>query len=471
VSGRARRPASAFGPQWLRAELARLLPQFPHLQLCVAYSGGLDSTALLCALAALARPPLQLRAVHVNHGLRPAAAQWSVHCRSVARGLGVPLRVLTARLERRRGESLEACAREARYRLLSAALRPGEVLLTAHQQDDQLETVLLQLLRGAGVAGLAAMPACASFGPGLLLRPLLSQPRATLAQWLARQSPGWVEDDSNADERLDRNYLRQRVVPLLRARWPAAAASVARSARHAAEAQQLLTDLGLRDAARAAWGAQLSARVLRSLPLPRRHNALRAWIAAAGLRPPPAARLVELAGPLLHARGDAHPAVTWQGARVERSADLLRLSSPAAAPAPAADPVPQRWNWRRARTLVLSQARGTLELRIDARGPLDLDALPAQLSVRTRRGGERLQTRRGGPHRALKSLLQELRVPLRQRQELPLLYAGERLLAVGDLWLDASVQAHAAGRRRGRLLWHPLAPPPARQAPRRMEMC
>jgi tRNA(Ile)-lysidine synthase len=143
VARAARRGASSFGPRWLERQLAQLLPPFPDVALCVAFSGGADSTALLAALAALRRAPLRVRALHVDHGLQPRSRSWSAHCRRVARALAVPLAVCRARLVRRRGESLEAAARTARYGLLGAALRDGEVLLTAHHQDDQLETVLL----------------------------------------------------------------------------------------------------------------------------------------------------------------------------------------------------------------------------------------------------------------------------------------------------------------------------------------
>jgi tRNA(Ile)-lysidine synthase len=440
-----------FGPRWLEQQLTRLLPRYPDVALCVAFSGGADSTALLAALSELRHGPLRLRALHVDHRLHPQSSAWSAHCRGLARRLGVPLGVRTAHIERARGESPEAAARAARYRLLAAALGEGEALLTAHHQDDQLETVLLQLLRGCGIAGLAAMPAVAPFGRGVLARPLLPCARTELRAWLRAQELPWVEDDSNAQLHLDRNYLRARVLPLIRARWPAAAATVARTARHAAEARQLLDLLGLQDAARASCGATLSAQVLRRLSLERRRNALRSWITAAGLRPPPASRLEQIAGAVLAARADAQPCVAWDGARLERQGDLLVLRA-GAGDDPAA-PGLITWHWGRRRTCVLPGALGTLTLRADARGPLDLDALAPSLTVRARRGGERLRPVRGGPRRALKSLLQEARVPLAQRARLPLLFDGERLIAAADLWLDESVQAHANGARRGRLLW------------------
>src|SRR5580704_17446084 len=174
----ARRRPGTFGPPWLKARLAQLLPQFPRVRVCVAFSGGADSTALLGALAALARPPLAVRALYVDHALQPASASWGRQCRGVAQSLAVPYAVRRARIVRARGESLEAAARTARYQLFAESLREGEVLLTAHHQDDQCETLLLQLLRGAGLSGLAAMPASAALGRGLLVRPLLEVPRA-----------------------------------------------------------------------------------------------------------------------------------------------------------------------------------------------------------------------------------------------------------------------------------------------------
>jgi tRNA(Ile)-lysidine synthase len=465
-----RRAPASFGPRWLEQRLAQLLPRFPHLALCVAFSGGADSTALLAALATLPRPPLTLRAIHIDHRLHPHSRRWSAHCRRVARALGVPLTVRTASVVRAPGESPEAAARAARYRLLAAALADGESLLTAHHQDDQLETVLLQLLRGAGVAGLAAMPEVAPFARGVLVRPLLPLARAQLTAWVSAAGLGWIEDDSNAELRLDRNYLRARVLPLIRARWPSAAATVARVARHAAEAQRLLDALGAADSGRARCGADLSAQVLRALPPDRRRNALRFWITSAGHLAPPSTRLEELAGPLLAAREDAQPFIAWEGGVVQRQADRLSLRAggpaavhaaqrssaaarAAAGAAAAAVALDVTWRWRARRSCFLPSPFGSLTLRRDARGPLDLAALPATLTVRTRRGGERLRPVRGGPRRTLKGLLQEARVPRAQRARLPLLFDGERLIAAADLWLDESVQARGSHGERGRLTW------------------
>jgi tRNA(Ile)-lysidine synthase len=357
---------------------------------------------------------------------------------------------------------LEAAAREARYRLLSTELQPGEILLTAHHSDDQLETVLLQLLRGSGLPGIAAMPALAPFARGLLARPLLSRSRAELEQWVQQQKLTWIEDDSNADESLDRNYHRLRVLPLIRDRWPGSATAVSRSARHVAEAQALLDTLARADINRASYGESLSIKSLRALPPDRLRNALRFWITRAGYLAPDTKRLNEITGPVLDARPDANPFVEWGegegSARAQRHGDLLSLG-PSVSPAPSAELV---WSWRDSPVHDLPHDLGKLELEPDDRGPVDLDALPHPLTIRWRRGGERLSPRRGGPRRALKNLLQESHVPVNERQRLPLLFSAapagatsssDRLLAVADLLLDETVQATPTSRRRARLRW------------------
>lgn len=448
-----RRVSRSFGPEWLRGHLARLLPGFPDVSVCVAFSGGVDSTALLAALSASRPEGLQLRAVHVDHGLHPNSRRWSTHCRRVARRFGVTLKVSTVTVACERGGSLEEAARTARYGCLAAQLKQGEALLTAHTRDDQLETVLLQLFRGCGLAGLAAMPESAPLGRGLLVRPLLARTRDELETWVRAQGLTWVDDDTNADERFDRNYLRRRVLPAVRERWSGVAAAVARSARHAAEAQQLLETLARADVERASDGPALSAKSLRALSTPRRRNALRLWIAAQGRTLPDTRRLEEIAGPLIDARPDAHPSVEWGNTRLERYADRLSIGASGAVSEARRMAQELVWDASASPRCELPDGRGVLELEPDPHGPVDLDALSGRLSVRWRRGGERLRVRRGGARRALKSLLQEERVPLPERARMPLIFGNGTLLAAGDLWLDESVRAGPSTRRRARLLW------------------
>lgn len=327
----------------------------------------------------------------------------------------------------------------------------------AHHADDQLETVLLQLLRGSGLPGIAAMPSLTRFAEGWLARPLLTRSRVELEAWVREEGLTWIDDDSNVDERLDRNYLRRRILPLIYERWPGAATAVSRSARHAAEAQSLLDALAHAEVDRASYGESLSVKSLRALPPSRRRNALRFWITRAGWLAPDTRRLEEIAGPLLEARHDASPFVEWgtahAGVRVQRQGDLLSLHAAGVGH----DRAEIIWHWRDAAACDLPDNLGKLELDPDDRGPVDLDALPEALTIRWRSGGERLSPRRGGPRRALKNLLQEAHVPAAERSRLPLLYSvtptAAQLIAVADLLLDETVQATPDASRRGRLRW------------------
>lgn len=441
----------------LGRRLAALVPGYPACDLCVAFSAGLDSMVLLTALTRLPRRmrPRSLRALHVDHHLNPASGLWRAEALRIARDLQVRCEVLDAEVSRAPGTSLEAEARRARYALLARALQRGEVLATAHHLDDQAETLLLQLLRGAGVTGLAAMPERAPFGRGWLVRPLLEVPRAEIECWARAAGLTWVEDDTNADARFDRNFLRHRVLPLLCERWPSAPQTLARSARHLAEAQRLLDRQGALDVARASDGTALSAAALRALPPDRRRNALRFWLRSLGLRVPDAARLQEIAGAVLTARADALPRVEWTGAVVERHADRLTARASDAASRATGAPAEGAgltWRWQRRRSIALPGG-GRLVMRADRHGDLDLERLPQCLELRFRRGGEKLTPRRGGARRSLKALLREARLAPGERARVPLLCAGEALLAVGDLHLDASVQAHSRSTRRARLVW------------------
>jgi len=213
----------------------------------IAFSGGLDSTVLLHLLATLAKtdtfPPLS--AIHVHHGLQAAADAWPAHCRAVCDALGVPLQVI--RVQVRPGASLERAAREARYQAFAEVTGAGELLITGQHRDDQAETLLFRLLRGAGVRGLAAMPVQRPLAGGYLVRPLLDVSRADLEAYAREHQLTWVEDPSNADPRFSRNYLRHHVFPRLIERWPQAVSTMARSAEHLSEAQGLLDELAQMD--------------------------------------------------------------------------------------------------------------------------------------------------------------------------------------------------------------------------------
>jgi tRNA(Ile)-lysidine synthase len=419
---------------------------------CVAFSGGLDSTVLLVALTLVADRflPGGLRAVHVQHGLHPDAERWVELCAQRCRALEVPLRVLRVDARHGRGESPEARAREARYEALRGELAPGEVLLTAHHADDQLETVLIQLLRGAGVAGLAAMPPDTEFGRGRHQRPLLSFPRVALQDWAQAQGIGdWIDDPANENPRFARNHLRREVLPAIRAHWPAAALAAARAARHCAEASALLDELGQLDALACAAGEALDVTAMRALSRARCRNLVRWQARLLGLPAPDERRLNTLLEQLFDAAPDTQPEVRWPGVVALRHADRLWLVATARLPDP---PGPAAWPDPRI-PLELGGGLGTLSIEPTTGGGLRdaaLETLPWRIV--TRQGGERLRLPGRAGTRSLKKLLHAAGLPPWLRARIPLVEIGGSLAAVGDLWIDEAWWA-PRGAAAWRLRW------------------
>ncbi len=397
------------------------LPRAPRY--LVAFSGGLDSTVLLHAMIGEAhRRRTRLKAVHINHNLQSESASWAQHCEAFCRTRGISFTGISIDINFPLGASLEAAARGSRYETLRDMMRPGDVLLTAHHQDDQLETFLLMALRGSGPAGLAAMPHDTAFGAGRLLRPLLDVPRASLEAYAAQHALQWLTDPSNADTRFDRNYLRHEIVPRLRARWPAAGDTFGRAARHCAGAVDLLDGLAARD-----WvaccredRASLSVTRLAALAPARAAQCLRYWLRRQCLPAPDEKRLGQIQTTMLTAGRDRAPKVAWTGAEVRRYRDGLYAMAPLA-PAPAA---PLTWETRK--PLYLPDDLGVLD------APPGL--ADTRLSVAFRAGGEALKPAGQAHHRPIKKLLQEAGIVPWMRGRLPLVYRGGVLVAVGDLW-------------------------------------
>jgi len=412
----------------------------PAGRLLVAFSGGLDSHVLLHALRATldrrgdTRP---LLAVHVHHGLQPQADEWIVHCETVCAALGVSLSVARVTVTEA-GQGLEAAAREARYRALAAAMQPRDLLLTAHHQDDQAETLLLQLLRGAGPAGLAAMPRLAPFGPGWLGRPLLDRPRRALEAHARDAGLAWVEDPSNTDPRFDRNYLRQEILPRLAERWPGASARLAAAAANQADALEQLDALAREDGERGRGEAPgtLSVQALRRLRRGRCRNLLRLWLRDKGLAAPPQARMDAILDEALTAGPDRVPCVAWPGVEVRRYRDDLYAMQPL--PAPPREPIP--WDLRSPLTIP------GLGLGLDpaplAAAGITPERCAGPVTVRFRRGGERIRLPGRGHSAALKTLMQAAGMPPWERERLPLVYVGEVLVAAGTRWMADPAACH-----------------------------
>lgn len=417
------------------------LPQRP---VRVGFSGGADSTALLHLLHGIESVRAAgLRAIHVNHGLNPDADRWAGHCERVCAELGVPLTVLRVEVNRDAGDGLEAAARTARHAAFGEAVGEDEILATAHHRDDQAETFLLRALRASGPDGLGAMRPLRRFGRCWLWRPLLGVPRAALLAYAQQQGLSWIEDPSNDDASLDRNFLRLRVMPLLRERWPQADATFALSAALCAEAGALLErdDAIALATVRSADPHALRVESLLDLPATRRARVLRRWIAELGLPPLPAQGVARIENDLLTAAPDREAAFAWAGSVIRRWRDLLHADRQYPA-------LPERWE---------AEWDGRAALDLPGGGTLALDGTTGfdrPLRAHARRGGERIALPGRDHTHALKHILQDLAVPPWERIRLPLLSDGQDTLAAGDLVYSARFDAWL--RERGaRLVWTP----------------
>lgn len=396
----------------------------------VAYSGGLDSTVLLHALRRAAARSAPITAVHVNHGLQADADSWERRCRRFAEQLGVDYIERRIELPAADPRGPEGAARAARYAALLELVQAGDHLLTAHHEDDQAETLLLNLMRGSGAAGLAGIGPVQPFGKGLLLRPLLDVPRAKLEDYAAAHALEWCEDPSNADTRFDRNFLRREILPALRRRWPAVSSRLARSARLLREASELQDELAALDlAALGGDPARLGLTALRGLSPARQRNVLRLAIRRLGLPAAPSTRLEQAVRELLPAARDAQPLVRWPGGELRRFRRFVYVLPPLEYRVPPEDMVLAADG----STLPLGGALGSLALERAARG-IDPLLVEDGLRVRFRAGGETLRPAGRSHTQPLKKLLQERGVLPWMRGFVPLLYADRQLVAVGDLW-------------------------------------
>ncbi|MET0091503.1 MAG: tRNA lysidine(34) synthetase TilS [Candidatus Thiodiazotropha sp.] len=412
--------------------LLQTLSGYPQPTGClVALSGGLDSTVLLDLMAQL-RPDLSypVRAVHIHHGLQTQADEWQAHCETLCADLGIPFEIHHLNLDPQPGESLEAVARESRYQALAQSMAPGDLLLTAQHQDDQAETLLLQLIRGSGPAGLAAMPERTRFGPGWLARPLLTVTRQALETYAREHSLSWHEDPSNRDLRFDRNFLRHQVIPLLRERWPAVNETLARSARYAGELLELVNeevDEDL-DRVRIADSGALSIPDLREFHSVRLRHLLRRWIGAQGARMPNSKKLARIEREAVFGRPDARPEIRWGHWSVRRFRDGLYILRE-----PLPEPPVDALDWSANLTLELPNALGQLRAVASETGVSAERWQNARIEVRFRQGGERCQPVGRSHRHSLKRLFQEWEVPPWERECLPLIYLDGTLAVIPGL--------------------------------------
>lgn len=435
--------AMTYSPQTLHDKLEAALNEFASShKFLIGLSGGLDSVVLLHAMAKLrdqSGANFQLRALHINHQLQDEASSWEMHCLDLCAKLGVDF--VSAKVEISGSSGLENAAREARYREFEAALLIDEELLLAHHRDDQMETLLLRLIRGSGSRGLSGIPRSRVLGANSLLRPLLDIDREEIQSYAKVEQLIWVEDHSNKDEGFDRNYCRHSLLPLIEARWPGYRQSWSKSAVLAGESEALLQELAAIDLTQIAAESKsiVSREKLLALAEPRRRNVLRHWLANLGAKELGWNQLQQLSNEVLQSASGQFIAEGFQvycfresvyvldSAQLERDLDAIDLDAMPGLPVPGEVVLPGNGRFR------IHEVQGE---------GICADKL-SNLSIRYRRGGETCRLA-GRPSKTLKKILSESEVPPWLRSRIPLLYDGENLAYIPGVGVGEELAAKGA---------------------------
>jgi len=400
----------------------------------IAYSGGVDSHVLLHCCASITHLKDKLTAVYVHHGLQAEAESWAKHCEKTAKDLGVEFLTLRVNANAAPGESPEEAARNARYAALKSLIKADDALLLAQHREDQLETVLLQLFRGSGLRGLSGMPERMAFGAGVMLRPLLNTPKQAISDYAHAHQLSWVEDPSNQSNDYDRNFLRNAVVPLLKQRWSAIDKTVARSAKHCADAQVLVDEV-----ADELFGAVFNP-VDKTLSISRlsEHHShpqqliVRHWFRHRGLKMPAQAKVERILNEVVAAAGHRDPVLSGQGYSIRRYRDKLYCLTNLSGTEP------QDRVWPAGQASIKITDDRTLSCESSSKGISRERWQDATVEVRFRRGGEKIRLPGREGHHSLKNLFQEAGIPPWERDVMPFIYLNDTLAAVGDLWISAA---------------------------------
>lgn len=406
--------------------------------IAVGLSGGVDSVALLHALLHVRESlGFALSALHVHHGLSPNAEAWTDHCVALCDQWRVPLSVRRVRIDRHDPAGTEAAARTARYACYREA--DAKFVALAHHQDDQAETVLLQMLRGAGVAGLSAMPVSRPLNAERqLLRPLLGVTRQDILEYATEHTLRWIHDESNLDSSYPRNYLRNEVLPRLEAHFPGYRVALGRVAANAADAAALLDDIARADFAELSIDEQdIDVAKLSALEPVRGANALRFWLTEQGLSAPNREHLLELMRQATVAANDTQMSIELSGATVRRYRDRLTVDHPREQDA--------HWEtvWQGESNIALPDGRTLYFNRVSGRGVSCARLERARVLIAYRRGGERMSVAANRPRKTLKNLLQESGIPPWERARMPLLFIDGQLVWAHGVGADPEYTAAA----------------------------
>ncbi|MGZ0019438.1 tRNA lysidine(34) synthetase TilS [Nitrosomonas sp. wSCUT-2] len=412
----------------------------PNDRLAIALSGGVDSVVLLHVLSKLsAEIPLSLTAVHVNHGISRNALLWSQFCSDLCRSYGIPIDIANLNLKKEPGVSLEALARDERYRIFSRTQADHVVL--AHHLDDQAETLLLQLLRGAGIKGLSGMPWIRrqpDVAAPQLLRPFLEVTRDQIEAYARQHRLNWIYDESNDSVTYNRNFLRHEILPVLKKRYPGYGKTLLRTSRHLSEASQLLDELAEIDSANCLAAGKLAIDKMRLLSFSRAKNLLRYTLSQQNLPLPSAVKLEDILKQLLSSSADSQIHIRFGDAAIRCFKGLVHIF-PEEVTLQA--PRPSQFIWQGQLPMILTHLGGTVRLtETESQGIDPQKILNQSVSLRTRQGGEHFKPACNRPTRRLKNLLQEASIPPWQRRTMPLLFCNDQLIWVPGIGIECNFQ-------------------------------
>ena len=400
--------------------------------LWVGYSGGMDSHVLLHVLDSVTQAhSVNLTAIHINHGLSDRAREWAGHCQSVCNNMKIQMHLIEMDATAAKGESPEAWARTLRYAAFLELISSEDVLYTAHHKDDVAETVLLQLFRGAGPAGLSAMPVRTRFGKGWHHRPLLRFSRHQLAVYARHFDLCWIDDESNLDSKYDRNFLRHNILPLINNRWPGVIDTLSRAAGHQSQASELLNDMARRDMAMTVHGPSgcLDIKSLMQFSKPRMMNVIRYWLKHKGLALPAEKHLSRILIDIVNAREDASPCVSWQGTEVRRYRHLMFASKPLPEIPDKQQRIP--WDLQQVCSLTMGELQAA---RTKGNGIKAAKCADKTVHIRYRSGGEMIL--HAGHHHTLNKLFQAYGIASWYRDYVPLIYINNRLVEIAGVCID-----------------------------------
>ena len=431
----------AWSPQNIAHEVAELATD---KKIWVAFSGGVDSHVLLHLLVHhLDLSSEQLGAIHVDHGLHPSSKIWAQQCAEVANSFNVEFKLLTVKVKNSDKLGMEAAAREARYYALQNAVEEDDLLLTAQHQDDQAETVLLQLFRGAGPKGLSAMAQSSKLANVSLIRPLLTVSQYDIHAYAEAHQLKWIEDPSNSETQWNRNYIRHYLWPIIKNRWPSAAKTISRSAEHCAETSALLAQLAKQDCTLSSiepLADSYSIPALLSLPQSRLRNVLRHLMIWNNHLLPSADILQSIIDDLCLAKQDSDPLISWTGVELRRYQNRLYRMSQLSI-----HDNNQQIECNYDHTIKLNNGRVLEWIKAIGKGVNKAQA--TTLKIQFRQGGERIKPQGSHHHKSLKHLFQEWQIPPWQRDRIPLVFCGDELVAVMGYCISEgyAVEAHEIG--------------------------